>query len=417
MPAPPHGPYRVRLDGLEREVPELDDLVAMAQAGVIDRDTPVRPPGEAAWRPAAEVTGLAAAFPVDPWAAWDDADEDSMEEALGAVHGPGDPEDFDDLPTHPGGLSPDALRASELDPAAISPLDGDAPPADVEELPAAALAPIEGGGEPAPPPAPRGKVIAFPGGRPASPPATDGSAALHPDPAPIPLRPPTTLPVPPPREEPTGPRWGRVAAIASLGLLVVVALNGYVSMTAAERYGPPGGADAGPAPAIAQPEVQAEPEPEAAPAPRVPTTMSAGPYADIEREIRSQWLADPRDLVEPTDLEDALYVELPRVHVQVVRAKAPITEWGGRRSAQPQAANFLIRYEARPGERDRELAAIALVVGRYMSIYKLRSDQLTIESQTPSGGTRRIAVDPTQALRLYEQRITLVEFLEQLAAG
>ncbi len=197
--------------------------------------------------------------------------------------------------------------------------------------------------------------------------------------------------------------------------------NWVVSTTAGERFGPPGGVGAGPPPALAPvaggaPVAEAQPV-EAAPEVAGPTTLPSGPYADIEREIRSQWLADPRDLVEANDLEDALYVELPRVHIQLVRAKAPITEWGGRKSAQPQAANFLIRYEGRAGERDRELAAIALVVGRYMSIYKLRSDQLTIEIQTASGGTRRIAVDPTQALRLYEQRITIVEFLEQLAKG
>ncbi len=144
--------------------------------------------------------------------------------------------------------------------------------------------------------------------------------------------------------------------------------------------------------------------------------QGADAYLDMDNEIRGQWLERPRDIGGASGLEEALLVELPCMCAKL-KVRAPVTRWGGHKGQEPQAADFLIRYSPRPGELDRELAAIALVVGRYLSIYRLDSERLTVELEGPDGVLRRVKMPPKEALRLYEQQVSLVDFLTQLAGG
>ena len=440
------GPVRVRLDGQITSYESLEVVEQLVSQGALPGDARIQVHPKAAWLAASDLFALAEdPGTADPWAAWDDADEDSVKEALegyaegddeapdptgppgdlpqGAVDGDAEVLGSDSIQTlfEPLVTRPKSGRAVRK--GARSPGSGGAP----RTLPpVAASASLDGG-------ASRGKVIAFPQGEPARPTAVQGSAALSPDADPLPLplhrgqgmgqeidRLPL-LSAPP--QEPTastGTRWWRLALLAGVALSAMWCLRWYVTSTATAVYPTtlsPGGPSAEPPPASA-PGV-AEPEP-AAPTPaaeRIPSSTRSGPYADLEREIRSQWLVEPREVNDDGDLEVALLMELPRVHIDLVRAKAPITEWSRGRNPSPEAATFFIRYRPREGELERELAAITLVVGRYMSIYRLKSDQLTIERQFEDGQLRRIAVDPKQALQVYEQQLSLVDFLKGLASN
>lgn len=423
-------PIRVRLERGERAFETWTAVEKLVKTGDITGQTPVCADGSGRFVPARSVPELAGQLDVDPWSAWDDADEDSIKEALEGFAA--EVEDFDgDLPTAP---DVPVLPAAplELGAEAVQPLDRPPAPArpEVEELPPAALAPMEEPSRRAPPPSTasarldglpaRGKVIAFPDTRAASSPSRGGGAVAEP----VPLHPVQEPPVAPPlaslpaASPPSAPgpsrtRWGRIVGIGVLAVTAMLLLNSWVTSTATLSFPPleaPGGApDAGAAVAAAPPagEAPVPPQPAAA--------RATNRMADLEREIRGQWLVEPREVVDPGDLEDALYVELPRVHIDLVKARAPITRWGGRKNATPQAANFLVRYRARPGELDRELAAIGLVVGRYLSIYRISGEQFTVEIVSADDSIRRVAIDPKAALRLYEQRIDIVAFLEELA--
>lgn len=416
----------VRLSEGERTFETWEAVEALVAAGDITATTLVCVRPEEGFGPARAVPQLAAHFDVDPWAAWDDADEDSMKQALEGFAAEVD--DYDgDLPTAPDVRirppPPLELAASNIQPLEGSQSAGGA--TEVEELPVAAMRPMDeqpstDGGSGAV--GMRGRTHSFPGATPTLVPERETAGASGPR-----LVPPVTHP----KRAPQGPtssgpvgrslepvsrprgssstRWGRLAFIGGAAVAVMLFLNAYVTNTATLTFPPL--VEAEPTVPVAGSIVKEDP-PETPAATAAPSQQDR--YADLDREIRGQWLEQPREVTHPGDLEDALYVELPRVHIDLVKARAPITAWGGRKGAVPQAANFLVRYRARPGELDRELAAIGLLVGRYLSIYRIDGEQFTVEVVSPDESLRRVAVDPKSALRLYEQRIDIVEFLQAL---
>lgn len=392
------GPLRLLVGDQELSVPDGAAVEALVRAGRVDAHTRVSLPGERRWRALGTVPAFAPLFSADPWAAWDAMDEDTAEKAREAF----DPPEIApaaleplDPPTAPS--RPPAPAVEELPPAAIEEV--------VELLPPPRPAPPRRV-EAAPRPAAAGRVIAFPQGRGDAP--VDGTAALDPfdagpvveaPPAPArALRPPARSPV---REDaPPRPmvRWWVLMAAVLCGGAVAAAVRVVVGGTAH----------------FVQPPA---PEPvELAPVGVESAPPVADPYRLLEDELRVQLRTEPLHIAGPGDFEDALTIELRRVHVDLTRVEAPIRVWGGKKQDVPQVAEVVLAFTSRPGELDRELAGIALVVGRYVAQHGMEVPRFDVYVEGVSAEPRRIAMNAESAQRFFLQRITLTQLLAELAA-
>jgi hypothetical protein len=142
----------------------------------------------------------------------------------------------------------------------------------------------------------------------------------------------------------------------------------------------------------------------------------ADPYRLLEDELRVQLRTEPLRIAGPGDFEDALTIELRRVHVDLTRVEAPIRVWGGKKQDVPQVAEVVLAFTSRPGELDRELAGIALVVGRYVAQHEMEVPRFEVYVEGVSSEPRRIAMNAESASRFFLQRITLTQLLAELAA-
>ena len=110
-------------------------------------------------------------------------------------------------------------------------------------------------------------------------------------------------------------------------------------------------------------------------------------------------------------LENALYVELSRMELRNLRVEAQVLNWSGRKDPIPKVAEVVIRFESR-GELDRELAAIGLVMGKYVQAFSMEVPRLEAIIEGIDNVPRRQVIDGERARLFYIQRISMVEFLQ-----
>ncbi len=364
----PH--YRIRRAGIEFPVSGLPALEQMVGDGALAGEDRVWDPGVGSWRPASEIEALAEAF--------------VLRAAL-----------LERLPPPRAPAFPHVATPPVEPPVVESPL-GSAPPPSPAPDDAAALPPEE---EPPPdPPESLGQVIHFPApvrgpddalARQALPEAFD-TALFRP------------AEVPGARPSPWRVRPMVVVSTFLLGGALLLAVEMHVRGTA-DRYFQPVQASR------TIPTVVPGAPPTASP-PNLPAGM-ADFYDTMEDELRSRMVTGEFEVRSDDALEMALMVELSRLRVDLVRANAPILEWGGRRGDVPLRAEIRIWFESQPADLDRELAAVGLVIGRYVQRFSLDVSVFEILIQDPDGTIRTRSLDPELARAFYLQRISLLKYL------
>lgn len=344
----------------------MASLIRLAQAGELSRADEVWV--ASGWVRAEDVTELRPHLKGDPWSAWQDIDDvdaaklyERMVERGAAEPRPEDePEDLpvEALTPVPEGAGPRVLvvrRDSSTAPEPAAPL--------------------------APPPRPdhaRGELIDFP-------------RAYAPPPVPERVsRPSTRRPGPPPLV-----RASRVASFVLAGGVLLLIGYGWISFGGSSRIG-----------------VEAVEPPAAVTAAPLRVPAAPDPLARTESELRNQLPPDTKRIREAGDLNDALLLELVQLGVQVGAVDAPVTKWAGRKQDDPRAAEIRIRFTARP-EIERDLGAIALVVGRYKRTYRLDIPVFDLTEETTGGHT---LVNAEQAEAFYMQRVSLTALLAGIAA-
>ena len=411
---------RVLLGDQELMLDGIDDVVALAREGRIDGATRVSLPGSRTWQTASSLPQVAAHLQRDPWAAWDEMDSSAADAAFEAYA-----ESTDEPPPPP---APDPEPADE----AVSDEDteGGRVPPSLEDLPVEAMRPmattsagrmvVETPRRKRVTPPRTGQVIAFPGGgggraaAVASLPST-ALSDVRPTPVPTPLPPmvlpdrlPVALPASAPASAGSGTRWWRLALIAGGAITVMLIGQWYITTTATAVFPPPVAPTAGPPPATPAPSGVVAPA-------QVPKASSA--YVELEAELRARMIDTPRDISSPGQLEDALLIELTRMQVQTASIEAPVLTWAGRKNDVPQSAEIHIRYNSSPGQLERELAGIGLVVGRYVHSYALEVPVMDVIIEREGAEPRQLAIDAAVAQRFYLKRVDLQAFLDALRKG
>ncbi len=384
---------RIRTGGLELEVDDEAALALLRERGMVGSDAERWAAG--GWRPLVAEGGVPVKPESDPWDAWSEVDERSAEAALHrAVKRP--EEEVAELPL--ASLTPmpqPIIVARPPSPRPQPPATpnlaerGVAPAAEPRAL-AAAPAPVE-----APPlvavarPAPPASVVHLPPPRIPAPSAPQSPSAERSLPREagvlfdFPERgrsraPPVAMNEPLPLVRP-----GRVIAMILAGVGVLGGL-----WAAAELSRPP----SDPIPAVSRPSR---------------ASAAEDPLKETERRLRAIPLGDARPVSAPGQLEDAMTIELQKLGVRVVRVRAPVTRWTGRKDDDPAAADVHVTFRS-DGDLDAELGAIQLVVGRYKLAYTL--DVPVVEAILEDDeGERATQLDSERAQRFAQGRIGLSE--------
>lgn len=283
-------------------------------------------------------------------------------------------------------------------PSVLEPVLSDADIAPLEEPgvpPAAAeIAPAGDAVAAEPPP---GQVIAFPSRRVHRETSTSGGYAL--DDSLLPRLPPPPLPDlrrtlhKPPRYT-TTLSYLRLSMLVVIGVLLLLVGRAYVLDTARTVLPPhPSTAAPGAADRAGEPLID--------------------PYTMLESELRAQMSLDLLEVTSESTFEEALFIELGRVKLDVASVRVTATDWAGRNRDVPKSAEFRIQLRFRSGELDRELAAVGLVLGKYIQRYSLEVPYLEVVMASPEGGDAKLfQLEPDSARRFYIQRVDLKEFLE-----
>lgn len=375
---------RIRTGGVEIDVADEAELQSLRSKGLLGSDTDIWRDGR--WTPL-DAPPVAPVKPAmgprggdDPWAAWSGTDEAAAEEALDA-YARKEPEPVD-LPV--SAMSPMARpivvtqRPLELPAEALSP---------VEESAAGAAPILESTLDPitAPPASPR------------PPPPRTPPQGLPPVPdalgAPPPRRPrPTDAPPATVIDDRDVIRLSplRILGFVLVGLLLVG--GGWVLYQLSR-----------PMTAGVNSVSSAQPVP-----PRE-ETGAAAVLAAVEAELRSVSLGDVREVRKPGDLGDAVLIELQELRLDVERVDAPVGKWGGKKRDDPVMAEVRVSFRS-GGKLDRELGAIAMVVGRYKQAYII--DIPVVEARWSSGGeTRSKMIDAKLAESFVQGRASLAQVL------
>ena len=135
------------------------------------------------------------------------------------------------------------------------------------------------------------------------------------------------------------------------------------------------------------------------------------PYEAIEDALRMRLHAGIVPVEGKDGLEGSLLIELSRLKIEVVKVDAPVLQWGGRKQDMPQVSEIVILFRSQVGELDRELAAIGLVVGKYVQHYNLDVPSIRAVVGDGQGGGKGRLLDSQRARRFYLQRISLYEYL------
>lgn len=421
--------FRVRRGDLEMTIPDADSVVRFLRNGrlretdevlVDDRWVAISqaPPFRLHTRSA------------DPWAAWSDADDVDAEQVLRDITE----------------RAPDAL---ELPTTAVAPMPPPLEARKLEEIQHDELTPLEEhvDDEPTPvsPALPSARVVSLRPvvARPEEPPAVEPMPVVTPrEVEPEPVLPPREVepaPAVQPRAIPfrggAAPRLAdeheavgevitfprsrvrpaevvsprapapsplirplRVATMVGLGMILLVGGWAWVRMEA-------GLAPASPVEAAV---TTGEPHENRSGAGHQGTSVDA--TAAVEKQLRGVQLGDPRPVKKDGDLGDAILIDLQRLKVDILDVKAPVTQWSGKRAETPIEAEIHIQYRAVPGELDRELGAIAISVGRYININRLKVTAFDVAATTGEK-TVLYPVDPQRAEDFARGRISLAQLM------
>ena len=408
----------------------LEAVERMVTMKIVRADTPVRV-DDGPWRPARQIDALRGLFVVDAWDAWDELDDVDEEAVLSsspkaeavkaesvdapppvsvepekeaAPEGEAEPErgveaDEPDTDEALEVVEPDEPDTDDVPQVIPEPLLEELDPTEVEELPAGAIDR-------------RGQVIDFPV-RPF--PSHGGGKRGGAEPARnLPVLPPN-LPEFPPRRDagklpplPSGPpaRWFALLAIIAVAAMGVFGMVAYVNSTAgwtSERAPlPPPDVE----PSVDGPEVVEDGEPE-------PMAAVDDELRDLERELRSTMRVDIVDLCtgDAEDIHGALLVELSRLKVQVATVDSPVYRWSESTTPCPEVLDLRVTLNDR-GQKSRDLASVALVVGKYIEHHDWQMREFQLSWRSDDGTLRGTEVDPNRVRLFWGAAIGLDDFLE-----
>lgn len=375
---------RIRTGGAELEVPDYASLHSMQAGGLIGPDAEIET--EEGWKPVAPPP-TSTPTGDDPWAAWNEVDERKAEQIY---------ETYVQKDEAQRASPPKEDEAAELPIAAVVPMPrpviSSRPKAAREAEPSAHPPPIERVAQPRSmaPTVPFEPVSAY------SPPPTLEKAAL-------PTRSSFGVPDPPreepsrqaPKQTPNRPdeallRPGRIIAYVVGGLLVLGGIVAAVEMGTSTEPNGMSVSSAKPKGALKTDEV-------------------LDPLVQVERELRAIGLGEVHEVTRDGDLGDGILIDLQKLRLDVERVDAPVLRWVGRKQEDPEQAEVHVTFRS-TGELDRELGAIALVVGRYKLRYSI--DIPIVEALfTVDGMLRSQMLDDKVAEQFYANRTTLKEVL------
>jgi hypothetical protein len=158
-------------------------------------------------------------------------------------------------------------------------------------------------------------------------------------------------------------------------------------------------------------------------APPPPPPETEGPATEVsgfdeltrlDQQLRSRIRTKLGSVEKKGDLETSLYVDLSRMNLTDLKVDAVVTAWGGKKRDVPQSAEVQVGFRSRPGELDRELAAVGLIVGRYIQSYELDLARFEVLLSTGDDGIRRWPIDPAQARNYYIMRSDLPTYLRNM---
>ena len=359
--------YRIRRGEVELHAPDQDALKRMVAAGAVTPTDEAWSGGE--WIPVAKLPEFAEPAADDPWSAWSDVDGQDAEAVVRSYVAR--ETDVAELPVEALSPMPRPIvvhsRGRSAEAAAVRP-----PP----ERPAPERAPPP---EPAVPPRrdaslrddSGANVISFPR-RTRPQPRPDVQAASGP--ADVPLI-----------------RMSRLIPMLMVGVVVLFFGWMYVDVVAA----PPPFARAPTARPVAVP--------------------AADPFADIERQLRSVTLGDPRPIHTQEQFSDALLLEMQQLGLTAERVDVVVTKWRGRKQDEPASVEVHVRL-ASADELEHALGATALVVGRYKQ--SLVCEIPVFDVRVPGGDSDRLkTLDAARAEEFTRGRISLSTYLDTLATS
>ena len=400
----------VRIGDEVLTVTSVEELERMVRMKVLVANTPCQVEG-GAWTPARQTDVLRRFFVVDAWDAWDELDDVDQDVVLTpstveapeprdaevALVPPVEPttaptiepiEEIGDPPT----VDVEPLPL-EIEPLRLEPVDDTS---EVEELPADALS------------AARGQVIDFPV---KSAPAVGGRGA---QPAYSLQRSPQTLPDIPlmPIREPVRaassgppPRWFALAAVVGIAALFIFSGVAYVNSAA-------GWTSATPAPS--QPvELAVEPVLDDPIVEDPVITVVSDELLALERELRQTMRTDIVDVCsgDAEDIEGAMLIELSRLKVQVASVTSPVYSWSASQNPCPEILDLRVTLKDQ-GQKTRDLASVALVVGKYIEHYDWQVRDFEVNWRSDDGTLRGRAVDPVKTRQFWGTAVDIREMLE-----
>ena len=134
---------------------------------------------------------------------------------------------------------------------------------------------------------------------------------------------------------------------------------------------------------------------------------------EIEKKLRSSLSEDIIPLVPDASFEDILQVELARFRIQSLQMKAKVTKWTGRKEDRPQKAKVQLTIEG-TGEMDYDIAAVALVLGKYMEQYFMDVEELELCLDSNEDYMLCAKLDAEIAREFYLQRVSYAKLFEKI---
>jgi hypothetical protein len=207
----------------------------------------------------------------------------------------------------------------------------------------------------------------------------------------LPLMDTTPIQRPPQHKETNTIRWGRILMFTLPFFLIFLTFRWYLVRTATAQN------------TSTEQDMQTGGEGDAVPA------LVNAPLNELDAELRGM-LRPTCLLVDPEHIfEDIMTVELNSMEIDSIGIRATVVEWTGRKNDKPKTAIFRFHIQS-SGAIDRDLAAVSLVVGKYIHRYLLGVAQFEIQLETDSG-TISFDVDPDTARNYYLERIDIIRLM------
>jgi hypothetical protein len=421
---------------------DRDTVLRMARIGQLGPADTLRETREGDFVAARDLEWLAGAFEGDPWDAWEELDGMDPEEAWAEVAVPvqvaEEPVEDTDLTTRKdyerearGPWRPQAARAA--DPSmtlSVSFKPAGAPstsPAPKSKAPAKSPPPLRTPPRPQAPPAMRaqgpgtaldpsmGQVIEFPNARVGSvrpsPLGSELPAALL-----QPLEVQDLVPNDPGnirvhRAAPPEPPRSMAPWLVVIALILCLAAFG-LSIYSIQRDAQWTSAQSRATPTAPAATPGAVPEPAAKPAAAVADDADLiSELGALDAELRERIPGTPVDLGGRADgLASALLIELSNMKLGPVKVSAPVVSWTGARNDVVEVADVEVRLTS-SGTIERELAAVGLVVGKYLQHYGFEIRKFSVIVTGQDGVSRKRQIEPDAARQLWSGRKDLYEFL------